>query len=173
MNTKLVVAENIKTAVVPKPTKAEVVSAMVQLKMEELRSKAKEAQGLRDSLIKEIEAEAMAFFLKNPTAHGHDIRCGYQKSRYDHTTGKSEMLNEWRGFEINFDVENLPKAIVKKLIRAAELDKKTKVPQEKRIREMVRDGLGMMVNTEKRVQALCDSPACRADLQKMLKHIGV
>lgn len=165
--TQLAVVANIEAAVTPKPTKNEIISAMAQVKQEELAKAARENATKRDALLKEVKKELVEFLLKKPDAHSNRVSFGWRSS----INGKKS--DEFRNTEVEFTLSNIPRAIVKKMVQVDDLNGQTCVPDIKRIKMMIRDKMGAAGGTpEARIQALCSTPAVRSDLEKMLKHIG-
>lgn len=161
MTTTLALANPVATAVNPKPTKKEVIEAMVRLKIEENEEKRKKAQEEAAKIAEELEATFKKLVLKTPNKFRTGAYLGYSYTQ------------DVKGCQLSFNFDDqLPDPVAKKVKRYHELNN-LRFPDEKRIRMMIKEGVELNGTTDDRIQALLDSPAAKKALQGMLKTLNV
>lgn len=165
----LALSKNISTAVQPKPTKAEVIEAMTRLKIEQIT---KDQQALviqRKALVEKANAMLKAFLLKNAGKMNLRFDFGYNQRSF--VKDRWEYTGKVKGVLGIYDLSPLPDELHKFLTRIHELPNCVTLPEEKKIRQQIRDAAEGIKGD--RVFALVSSPECRAGLEKMMKEIGV
>jgi hypothetical protein len=158
----LILPPKVETAVKPKPTKAEIISAMTKLKMQEIEEAAKARAIRRDELKKKCEAAVVAFVMANLSSIEPDVRLGY-------CNGSTPY-----GVSVSFDAD--PKKMPKTLISDLKEYELVSKPLARKIESDIRREISRAVQgieaPDKRVESLLSSPESRKGLEKMLRLIG-
>lgn len=159
-------------AVIPqnKPTKAEILEALTQLKFQQRMDERKE----RDEEKKRLEAECdqmlMEYVKENVHKFAPRISFGHLKRNWE--TGNGEYLGEIEGVEARFDLNKLPSRIEKKIVKLKQLENQRIITDYDAIKKEIRDGLNGIQDKTERVKALLADEESRKGLEAMLKEIS-
>lgn len=159
-------------AVIPnnKPTKAEILEALTQLKFQQRADEKRE----RDEEKKKLEAECdqmlVEYVKQNVAKFTPRIRFGSLKRNWE--TGNGEYMEEISGTEAEYDLDKLPSRIEKKLVKLRQLEMIRIVTDYDAIKKEIRDGLNGIQDKTERVKALLENEETRKGLEAMLKEIS-
>jgi hypothetical protein len=161
MNTLPAIVEK---SVSPKPTKAEIVEALVQLKIQQLEDEKRAKTAARDLLGEQVEKALREYFLANVDSLTLDVRLGYLR-----TWSGKHNLNE---VSINCDLEELPDELSAQLIvyhEAAEAASFTW--DEDQIRKAVRERISGASSRQGRIESMLANPETKNALSDLLKSL--
>lgn len=161
--TTLALPAKVETAIKPKPTKSEIISAMVRVKIEQHDAEQRAIAQKRASLGEEIEKALKAFAKTAARTIVPTISLGY-------SYGKGDYGNVSIRFEMN--VDNLPPAIDSRLVAYHAIPKTTVNLDERKVRREITAKLEGIGTRDERIDALVDDPESRKGIEDMLKLIA-
>lgn len=157
-------AQVVSTAVVPKPTRNEVIEALARIRFAQMEADYKKAKTDREEAGKAIEAKIQKWAAKNikSLAANTKVKLG---NMYD-------LKLSWVEVEINV-TNALPPELERELI-AWHKGKNIRQPDFKEVKAEIREGItNSPVGMEARVQALISNPTTKNALERMLDELGV
>jgi hypothetical protein len=158
MTNQIVLANPIANAVQPKPTKTEIVKALVQLRLQQIRKELDEHNAKEKALRKLIDTKARRFVLR----HSSKAKCSVMIRSY-YSPPK---------VEVEFTICSLSSPELSDLLKQYDtLNKSRPVFDEKTVKHEIMVGLEMVSPQGDRVEALLKSPASRKALESMLEVI--
>lgn len=160
MSTALAIPVKVETAVKPKPTKSEVISALTAIKMGQFSKEQRERSERKEKLESELKLE-IPRLLKSKAIPSR-VHLGWFDRALDVTCG----------VYLNFDIKDLPATVMKKLAEYHSVSRPLPEPKEKDVRRKIAASLEGIGTREERVEALMDDPESRKVLEKMLKAIS-
>lgn len=155
--------------IAPKPTKNEIIEALTQIRIEELRKEVMAAIEQRDALAKECR-ELILDWHKSSGEAEPKVDLGHPDRKWDQSKGERVMTGATYGVEITFECPVLPEKIKDKLLefhRAAERAYMSHTVDS--VRKEIRDKL--IVSKDSRVSALLSDPESRKTLEEALASI--
>lgn len=159
--TTLALPPKVETAIKPKPTKSEIISAMVRVHIQKHDADQKAIAAKRATIGEEIEKLIKKLPLRGRIA---SVNLGYCHDRKG---------GEYSGVRISFDLdEGLPTKIRSRLDAYHALPKCALVLDEKKVRREIACKLEGIGTADERVDALLEDPESRKGLEKMLQLIG-
>lgn len=147
----------VECAVKPKPTKSEIISALVAIRIEQIESENRDRVKRRDALKAELEVEIPK--LLKAESKPSRVHLGYYNGE------KTTCV------ELSFLIETSNPSIAKKLSEFHVLSKPVREIKEKDIRREITYSVEGLETREARVEQLLDDPGSRKALEKMLKSI--
>lgn len=157
MNNQIVLANPIATAVKPKPTKKEVIDALVQLKIQELIANNKVVEDRQAKLKKKLDVAARRFVTRNQS-----------KTRCEVSVWEYGTCNR---IEVEFKINDATPEIKKMADEFVALKKERVYIDEKRVKRQIMEGMNLIQNSSDRVATLLSEPASRKALEAILKEI--
>lgn len=158
----LALPEKASSVVKPKPTRAEVIDAMVAIRLEQIKKEQTEGMERRNKVEARVTKLLFQYQQKNRTKLPATVSLGWKGC-------DKEICSVYVSYPLKF--EKLPDEIKKLLAEFHELPSKVHLPNENEVRKEIRDGLNGVASRDERVQALIDSPDSRKALEAMLKQI--
>jgi hypothetical protein len=157
-------AQVVSTAVVPKPTRNEVIESLARVRFAQMEEDYKKSTLSREKSGKEIEAKIRKWAIKN-------IRSLTADTKVKLGNLYSDKLS-WVEVEINA-TNRLPVDLERELI-AWHKGKNLRRPDFKEVKAEIREGItNSPVGMEARVQALISNPKTKNALERMLDELGV
>lgn len=168
----LTLPKQVQVAVIPKPTKAEIVQAMVRLHIEKHEADVKEKVALRASLSEEAEKLIQEFFAEKVKTLKGVVGLGQRD--FDYKDGSRIYKDEVDNVKIVFYLdESLPKSIKQLLLRIHEIPTSFRDPDPKQLKQKMALKLEGIGTESERIESLLTDPESRKGLEKMLSVIGM
>lgn len=155
----LVIPANVQSAIVPKPTRAELIDAMTAIEIERIEAEQQATTEKREALKIEIENELLALPLDNIPSVPNLGGCYGANSRLS-------------GVSIRFEFLNLPKPLAAKLCKFHALEQWHAEPKRLEIRKQILAKMNGMTEPHNRVDALLENVETKAALTKLLAAIS-
>lgn len=164
----IVTKDPVATAVIPKPTRAEIIEAMTRIRCEELRKQQADEEE-QITLLKEQCEKALLRHLKSIISKTQPtVRFGTEG--YEYVDHQRVFNGKITGVEVEYSLRDLPEEIEAKLVRLSKLkESKTRFTMEA-VRNQIRSGF--TGTPEDRVQALLSHPQARASLEAAVKQMS-
>jgi len=169
----LALQTKVDTVIQPKPTKAEIIEAMVAVKIETMDREYAEKKALRDKLTEEIKPQLITWALSKEHQLPISVDLGQLERRHNGDTGKYELTGRVSGCDITLKLDKLPAALEKKIKTILALPEYYRKPDPFALRKQIRNAMTGMGSPKERIQALINSPESKKALRGMLKHIGL
>ena len=148
MKTLSIIPPTVSTAVKPKPTKTEIVSALTQIRMAELLEKQRTARAKSESLREDVLQ--------------HAINVAKAGKLPKEATIHPSFWNKSIDLKIEIPLTCLPKEI------QAKIGEQSRIINEKAVRKEIQDRISNRVPTDERVNTLLKDKDSRDSLTKML-----
>lgn len=156
--------------VVPKPTRSEILDAMVRLTIEKRSAEIKERDDKVKALTAEVDDLLVAFTRKNIGKLAISLRLGGCSEKWDGNTYKVSEESDDSEASVNIRADALPRSIVSRLVAISTLKRKRWNLDPAAIKRQIREGI--TGNTGERVTALLTTPQSRAALEQALEKIA-
>jgi hypothetical protein len=160
----------------PKPTKAELLEAMVMLRIEEIGKEATAAIDERDRLKNEADEAVRDFFSQSLPALTPCIDLGRARRDWDSRKGRMKDTYSVAGAEVKFALDPLPKVVQETLLAyhmaCIKVESLRFTPDgiRKQIREAIKNG---GKTPKERVEALVTDESSREALTAALKTLNL
>ena len=155
MKTLSIIPPTVSTAVKPKPTKTEIVSALTQIRMAELLEKQRTARAKSESLREDVLQ--------------HAINVAKAGKLPKEATIHPSFWNKSIDLKIEIPLTCLPKEIQAKIGEQSRLSMDAhRIINEKAVRKEIQDRISNRVPTDERVNTLLKDKDSRDSLTKML-----
>lgn len=148
----------INEVVTPRPTKRELIEALVILRFQKKRAEFEEIKAWKDQAEAKAKAAVVAHVVSNTKTIDFKVQLGYAGG------------NILRGVEVEASLDSLPRELEEKIL-AFHIIRVPFPPQMDAIRKEVRDAMMGATPPELRVQTLLADPGARAALQETLAAI--
>jgi len=172
MSTALVIPTTINGAMKPKPTRAEIIDAMLQLKLDKFKKERLEEASLRDELRTQIDNRLSSLLPKMLPKLAMTVDYGRQKSvRRDDEWVKVEGVES---VSVSFYLNEIPADVVKLLLRYYQACRESQWNwDEKKMRQAITESLSCATSRKERVQALLDSPESKKAMEALMQQAGI
>ncbi len=158
---QLAIANPIESAVIPKPTKSEVIEALTRLKVAELRQEIQERETKLQAIKKKLEPKILSLALKQART---------AKVSYDMGWLKGDG-NGVYSVDVEIPVDILPPEIEKALFEYHTLKSEPFRVDEKAVRKSISASMHGRATSEERVALLLNTPESNEALKKILKAL--